>query len=134
MVNKIFNKDCLLGIKLLKSNSIKLIIADPPYNLNKNFGNYNEKKNKNNWKLLTYNWLKECHRVLAEDGNIFVYGIHKHLCWVQCMMYDIGFKYRRQIIWHYENGFAGYGNTGRAIATKQYIKKEYVKCQSIIKW
>ena len=24
-------------------------------------------------------------------------------------MYEIGFKYRRQIIWHYENGFAGYG-------------------------
>ena len=25
------------------------------------------------------------------------------------MMYEIGYKYRRQIIWHYENGFAGYG-------------------------
>ncbi len=109
MVNKIFNEDCLDGIKSLKSNSIKLIIADPPYNLNKNFGTYKEKENKENWKLLTHEWLKGCYRVLADDGNIFVYGIHRHLCWVQCMMYDIGYKYRRQIIWHYENGFAGYG-------------------------
>ena len=24
-------------------------------------------------------------------------------------MYELGYVYRRQIIWHYENGFAGYG-------------------------
>jgi site-specific DNA-methyltransferase (adenine-specific)/adenine-specific DNA-methyltransferase len=26
------------------------------------------------------------------------------------MMLDIGLQYRRQIIWHYDNGFAGYGS------------------------
>jgi site-specific DNA-methyltransferase (adenine-specific)/adenine-specific DNA-methyltransferase len=25
------------------------------------------------------------------------------------MMYEIGYEYRRQIIWHYDNGWAGYG-------------------------
>ncbi len=109
MQNKIYNKDCIKGMKLLKNNSVNLIIADPPYDLNKNFGAYNEKKERNSWKQNTYDWLKESYRVLSNEGNIFVYGIHKNLCWVQCMMYEIGFKYRRQIIWHYENGFAGYG-------------------------
>ena len=47
MQNKIFNKDCIKGMKLLNNDSINLIIADPPYNLNKNFGVYNEKKEKN---------------------------------------------------------------------------------------
>ena len=109
MQNKIFNKDCIKGMKLLNNDSINLIIADPPYNLNKNFGVYNEKKEKNSWKKNTLDWLTESYRILSDEGNIFVYGIHKNLCWVQCMMYEIGFKYRRQIIWHYENGFAGYG-------------------------
>ena len=109
MQNKIFNKDCIKGMKLLNNDSINLIIADPPYNLNKNFGVYNEKKEKNSWKKNTFDWLTESYRILSDEGNIFVYGIHKNLCWVQCMMYEIGFKYRRQIIWHYENGFAGYG-------------------------
>ena len=103
MQNKIFNKDCIKGMKLLNNDSINLIIADPPYNLNKNFGVYNEKKEKNSWKKNTLDWLTESYRILSDEGNIFVYGIHKNLCWVQCMMYEIGFKYRRQIIWHYEN-------------------------------
>jgi site-specific DNA-methyltransferase (adenine-specific) len=45
---------------------------------------------------------------LKPGGSIFVYGIHHHLCWLQCYMYEIGLSYRRQIVWFYENGFAGY--------------------------
>ena len=32
-------------------------------------------------------------------------------CWIQCHLYEIGLTYRRQIIWHYENGFSGYTKT-----------------------
>ena len=42
MKNKIFKKDCIAGMKSLKKNSFNLIIADPPYNLNKDFGVYKE--------------------------------------------------------------------------------------------
>ena len=109
MNNKIYKKDCIKGMKELKNRYFNLIIADPPYNLNKNFGVYKEREKKHIWKDWTYKWLLECYELLSPKGNIFVYGIHHHLCWVQCMMYEIGFKYRRQIIWNYENGFAGYG-------------------------
>lgn len=109
MKNKILNKDCISGMKVLKTSSFNLIISDPPYNLSKDFGKYKENQNKKKWKELTREWLLECYRLLSDKGNIFVYGIHHHICWVQCMMYEIGFLYKRQIIWHYENGFAGYG-------------------------
>jgi len=32
-VNKIYNKDCLEGLKEIPDNSIDLIITDPPYNI-----------------------------------------------------------------------------------------------------
>ena len=48
LYNIIHNQDCIEGIKDLKSNSVDLIIADPPYNLSKNFGEWDEKKNKDN--------------------------------------------------------------------------------------
>lgn len=102
--------DCLKEMRKLKDNSFNLIIADPPYNLNKDFGPWKETEKKAQWKDWTRDWLKEAFRVLSEKGNIFVYGIHHHQCWVQCIMYELGYIYRRQIIWHYENGFAGYGN------------------------
>lgn len=117
MKNKIIYGDCINEMKKIKGKKFNLIIADPPYNLNKDFGVYKEKTHKDKWKETTFTWLKECYRLLSNNGNIFVYGIHKHICWVQCMMFEIGFKYRRQIIWHYENGFAGYG--------KKSINAEY---------
>jgi site-specific DNA-methyltransferase (adenine-specific)/adenine-specific DNA-methyltransferase len=107
--SKIICGDCLEGMTALESSSFNLIIADPPYNLNKNFGIWKESERKSEWRDWTRRWLQECYRLLSDEGNIFVYGIHHHMCWVQCMMFEIGLIYRRQIIWHYENGFAGYG-------------------------
>ena len=101
--------DCIQGMKDLGDRAFNLIIADPPYNLGKDFGLWKESERRLEWKDWTKEWLSEALRVLSDRGNIFVYGIHHHQCWVQCMMYELGFAYRRQIIWHYENGFAGYG-------------------------
>jgi site-specific DNA-methyltransferase (adenine-specific)/adenine-specific DNA-methyltransferase len=96
-------------MRQLETGAFKLIVADPPYNLNKDFGPWKESERKAEWHNWTREWLMETKRLLSEDGNIFVYGIHHHMCWVQCIMYELGFVYRRQIIWNYENGFAGYG-------------------------
>jgi len=102
--------DCISGMMHLPARVFNLIIADPPYNLNKDFGHWKEAEHKAEWRSWMRTWLAEALRVLSDQGNIFVYGIHHHSCWVQCMMYELGLVYRRQIIWHYENGFAGYGN------------------------
>lgn len=107
-INRIIEGDCIQGMQSLPAECAQLIIADPPYNLNKDFGNYKETKNKENWLPWTKQWLSECERILAPGGNLFVYGIHHYMCWVQCYLYELDLTYRRQIIWHYENGFAGY--------------------------
>lgn len=109
MNNQIILGDCIEGMKRLKDGTFNLIIADPPYNLGKDFGPWKETEQRSGWKEWMREWLSEALRVLSDQGNIFVYGIHHHQCWVQCMMYELGFDYRRQIIWHYENGYAGYG-------------------------
>jgi site-specific DNA-methyltransferase (adenine-specific) len=109
MQNRLLNRDCIEGMRQLSAGAFNLIVADPPYNLNKDFGPWKESERKLEWRDWTRTWLTEAKRLLSEEGNIFVYGIHHHLCWVQCIMYELGYEYRRQIIWHYENGFAGYG-------------------------
>ncbi len=103
--------DCVAGLRALPSACADLIVADPPYNLEKNFGAWNEKERKHEWLPWCREWLGECNRLLKPGGSIFVYGIHHHLCWIQCHLYELGLNYRRQIIWHYENGFAGYTKT-----------------------
>jgi len=98
-------------MRSLPSNCAQLLIADPPYNLNKDFGEWKELENKDRWLSWSKEWLAEAKRILAPGGSIFVYGIHHHLCWLQCFLYELGLQYRRQIIWHYENGWAGYTRT-----------------------
>lgn len=109
MSEQIVLADCIEGMSGLGDGEFNLIIADPPYNLDKDFGPWKEAERRAEWNDWTREWLTAALRVLSDRGNIFVYGIHHHQCWVQCMMYELGFSYRRQIIWHYENGFAGYG-------------------------
>lgn len=112
--NHIVLGDCIEGMRQLPDGSVNLIIADPPYNLSKDFGQWKEKQQKDKWLPWSKEWLTEANRVLAPGGSIFVYGIHHHLCWIQCFMFDLGLSYRRQIIWYYENGFAGYNQRSLA--------------------
>lgn len=107
-VNRIIVGDCLEELPKLPEACSQLIIVDPPYNLDKDFGVWKETERRHTWLPWCKQWLAECNRVLAPNGNIFVYGIHHHICWIQCVLYDLGLQYRRQIIWNYDNGFAGY--------------------------
>ncbi|MBL7961658.1 site-specific DNA-methyltransferase [bacterium] len=107
--NKIYLQDCITFMQKMKEESVDLIIADPPYNLKKDFGNNSDHwKNVDSWLNWSKLWIDECIRVLKPTGNIFIYGIHHYLCFIQCYLYERNMKYRRQIIWHYENGFSGY--------------------------
>lgn len=108
-LNKIYPKDCIKGMKKLEDESIDLIIADPPYNLNKNFGNSSTRwNNLNEWLDWSKEWIDVSISKLKPSGSIFIYGIHHYMCYIQCHLYEKELKYRRQFIWHYENGFSGY--------------------------
>ena len=42
-INKIYNEDCIIGMKKIKTEYIDIIICDPPYNIGKDFGNDSDK-------------------------------------------------------------------------------------------
>lgn len=99
--------DVLDGLRTLPDSVADLVIADPPYGISKDFGLPDSYDNIQQWKTWCEQWLAECQRVLKPSGSIIVYGIHHYLCYNQVQLYDLGMSYRRQIIWHYDNGFCG---------------------------
>ncbi len=114
-LNKIHIGDCIKGMQKIENESVDLIIADPPYNLNKDFGESSARWNN------TYDWLKWSKAwidvgisKLKPTGSIFIYGIHHYLCYIQVYLYEKELNYRRQLIWHYENGFSTYQKTPSA--------------------
>ncbi|MDR0482013.1 MAG: site-specific DNA-methyltransferase [Cellulomonadaceae bacterium] len=98
--------DCVELLRDVPSNSANLVIADPPYNIGPRFGIDQEWIHSEGWLPWCEQWLRECHRILDQNGSIFVYGIHHYIGHVQALMYSLGFKYRRMIIWRYENGWS----------------------------
>lgn len=108
-LNRIYLQDCVSFMRELEDESVDLVIADPPYNLKKDFGNGSDHwETVENWLTWSKEWIDESIRILKPTGNIFIYGIHHYLCYIQCYLYEKGLQYRRQIIWYYENGFSGY--------------------------
>lgn len=61
--------DCLDILRKLPSNSIQLIVCDPPYNIM--LANWDKYDNYIKW---ASEWLKEAERVLSPTGNIAIFG------------------------------------------------------------
>jgi len=110
--NTVYQGDAMALLRDLADESVDLIIADPPYHLDKDreFGDGAFFESRDDWLAWCKLWLQEAKRVLKASGNLFVYAIHHHSCFLQSYLYEIGLVYRRQIIWHYENGWSKYRN------------------------
>lgn len=108
--NSVHLGDATDFLRSLPEGSADLIIADPPYSLDKDreFGEGAFFDSRDEWLAWCKRWLAETRRILKPTGNLFVYAIHHNACFLQSHMYEIGLVYRRQIIWHYENGWSKY--------------------------
>jgi site-specific DNA-methyltransferase (adenine-specific) len=98
--NKIINQDCVEGLKGLSDNSIHTIIADPPYNIGKDFGNDSDKQDMENYLLWTQKWIHEGYRVLKDGGSMFVYGFSEILAHI---FVQIPHNNKKWLVWHYTN-------------------------------
>ena len=56
--------DCLREMQKLPTESVDLIVTDPPYNLSKDYGNNKDNLKANEYIEFSRSWLKECKRVL----------------------------------------------------------------------
>lgn len=110
--NTVHVGDAIEFLRGLPSESADLVIADPPYSLEKDreFGDGAYFDTRDEWLAWCRDWLREAKRILTPTGNLFVYAIHHNACFLQTYLYEIGLVYRRQIIWYYENGWSKYRN------------------------
>lgn len=93
--------DSLLVLPTFEDNSAQIIIADPPYNIGKDFGNESDKQPIDEYLKWCEEWIKECLRILKPNGTMFIYGFSEILALILSKIpYDIN---RRWIIWHYTN-------------------------------
>jgi site-specific DNA-methyltransferase (adenine-specific) len=96
------NEDCILGIKRIPSDSVQVIIADPPYNIGKDFGNDSDKQVMSEYLKWSKEWITECFRVLSPDGTMYIYGFPEILAQIQVACIEDQTRVR-WLAWHYTN-------------------------------
>ena len=106
--NQIICGDVLKVMKKMSDSSVQCVIADPPYNIGKDFGNDSDKQEMETYLDWCEKWLNECFRVLKSNGTMFVYGFSEILALI---LSRIPFNIqRRWIVWHYTNKNAAHLN------------------------
>lgn len=73
-LNKVYQEDCLDFMKKISSQGIyvDVIVTSPPYNLNKKYRTYKDKKERNDYLYWLYEIAKTSYYILKHDGSFFL--------------------------------------------------------------
>ena len=112
-LNQIIHGDCIEILATLPANSVDLIFADPPYNLQLSKDLYRPNLTKvaavddgwdkftdfKSYDEFTQKWLSATQRVLKDTGTIWVIGTYHNIYRVGSIMQDLGFWILNDILW-----------------------------------
>ncbi|WP_164174805.1 site-specific DNA-methyltransferase [Ruminococcus flavefaciens] len=97
--------DALEELKKLPSKSVKLVVTDPPYNLNKDYGNNQDDLEFNDYLEFSRAWIKEASRILTDDGAIFIFMGMRYISYIyEILEKEFGFYFNSWITWFYTQG------------------------------
>jgi site-specific DNA-methyltransferase (adenine-specific) len=102
---EIHRGDALSLLADLPDDSIELVIADPPYNLGKNYGNNHDSKEFEDYLQFSRSWLTEARRVLSPTGTLYVFMGVRFISYLYDMLdRELGMHFNSWICWHYTQG------------------------------
>lgn len=102
---EIIQGDAISEMKKIADNSIDLIVADPPYNLGKDYGNDSDSKDFNDYISFTKEWTTEAKRILKPTGTMYVFMGFKFISYLyQILEREQKLLFNNWICWHYTQG------------------------------
>lgn len=96
--NKIVVGDCLNILSQIEENTVDVCFADPPFNLNKKYKGYADRKATEEYLDWCRIWLREAVRVTKPTGSIFIHNIPKWLTYYAGILNEIAY-FRHWIAW-----------------------------------
>jgi site-specific DNA-methyltransferase (adenine-specific) len=97
---KLYLGNCIDWLSSLPEQSVDLIFADPPYNINKaDWDNFNTQEDYINWSV---QWIAQASRVLKKSGSLYVCGFSEILADLKHPASKF-FASCRWLVWHYKN-------------------------------
>ena len=131
--NVIYNENCVTGMQThIPDGSVDLIIADPPYNLDKgkrakyNFDHTKDKdgvshkkevdsniiqSENRQWDSFTFDeyidfsvsWLTEAKRILKPTGSMWIFGTYHNMGVINVILHQLEYNFINEVIWYKRN-------------------------------
>ncbi len=112
-INEILHGDCIQLLAEFPENSVDLVFADPPYNLQlqKNLyrpnmtqvdavdDDWDKFQSFTEYDAFTRQWLAACQRILKDSGTIWVIGTYHNIFRVGAAMQDLDYWILNNIAW-----------------------------------
>jgi len=126
--NKIYNKDCVVGMKTIPNEKIDLVITDPPFAINfkAKKANYNRTSSRvlsgydeikvEDYYDFTNAWMSEAYRILKKSGSMYVFSGWNNLKDILTALDDNNFTTINHIIWKYQFG---------VVTSKKFVTSHY---------
>lgn len=114
--DKIYNMDCVKGMKAMPGDMVDLIITDPPFAIGfkAHRANYNRTQNRvmagyneisvADYPKFTLSWMDQAHRLLKKTGSLFVFSGWNNLKDILFAADEAGFITVNHIVWKYQFG------------------------------
>jgi site-specific DNA-methyltransferase (adenine-specific) len=97
--------DAISLLKKINTNSVDVVIADPPYNLGKDYGNNHDQKTFDEYMEFSRNWIKEARRILKDTGTIYIFMGVRFISYLYSLLEEeYNFIFNSWITWHYTQG------------------------------
>ncbi|MEC9414810.1 MAG: DNA methyltransferase [Pseudomonadota bacterium] len=124
-LNHIYRGDTINVLRGLPSESVDVVFADPPYNLQlKNElsrpdsstvsavnDEWDQFESFQKYDQFTLNWLSEIKRIIKADGTIWVIGSYHNIFRIGKAIQDLGFWILNDIIWRKSNPMPNFRGT-----------------------
>jgi len=116
----LFQGDSIEWLRSLESETVDLIFADPPYNINK--ADWDSFESQEQYIAWSMQWIEQAARILKPTGTLYICGFSEILADIKhpAMQY---FKSCRWIVWHYKNKANLGSDWGRSHESLLHLRK-----------
>ncbi|MDR2933840.1 MAG: site-specific DNA-methyltransferase [Rickettsiales bacterium] len=124
-LNSILHGDCIDIMREIPDDSVDVIFADPPYNLQLNkqltrpdhtsvdgvYEGWDKFESLQEYDEFTHAWMVEAKRILKPNGTIWVIGSYHNIFKVGSAMQDLGYWLLNDIVWIKSNPMPNFKGT-----------------------
>jgi len=94
----LYQGDCLELLRSLDDGCVNVVFADPPFNLGKDYGKgISDKIQDHEYLAWCATWVKECSRVLAPGGSIWIYNLPKWNIYIGSYLNEASLMFRHWV-------------------------------------